>query len=122
LPTLTRVTLHGGYGIYYSRPPGQAFTQSVIAAPFALTRISAGQVNADATFQTPFAQPFPTPASFPLLSPYSAATNLGINALAPDFRPAMIQQFSLNVQAELHPGWLLEIGYVGSKGEHLQRF
>ena len=122
LPMASRLTLRGGYGIYYSRPPGQVFTQSVIAAPFALTRISTGLGNADATFQAPFAQPFPTPASFPLFTPYSVATNLGINAIAPNFRPAMIQQFSLNGQAELHPGWLLEIGYVGSKGIHLQRF
>lgn len=33
----------------------------------------------------------------------------------------MIQQYSLNVQAELHKGWLLEIGYVGTRGTHLVR-
>jgi hypothetical protein len=33
----------------------------------------------------------------------------------------MIQQYSLNVQAELHEGWLLEIGYVGTRGTHLVR-
>jgi hypothetical protein len=122
LPTSTRLTLRGGYGIYFSRPPGQVFTQSVIAAPFALTRISSGLANASATFQEPFAQPFPTPASFPLFSPYSPTTNLGINALSPDFQPAIVQQFSLTAQTELHQGWLLEIGYVGSSGGHLQRF
>jgi hypothetical protein len=87
-----------------------------------LTRISSGLANAGATFQEPFVQPFPTPASFPLFSAYSPTTNLGINALSPDFRPAMVQQFSLTAQAELHQGWLLEIGYVGSNGVHLQRF
>ena len=33
----------------------------------------------------------------------------------------MIQQYSLNVQAELHDGWLLEVGYVGTRGTHLVR-
>jgi hypothetical protein len=33
----------------------------------------------------------------------------------------MIQQYSLNVQAELHEGWLLEVGYVGTRGTHLVR-
>jgi Carboxypeptidase regulatory-like domain/TonB dependent receptor/TonB-dependent Receptor Plug Domain len=122
LPTSTRLTLRGGYGIYYSRPPAQVFSEAVIAAPFASTRITTGLGNAGATFQEPFAQPFPTPSSFPLFSPYSPTTNLGINALAPNFRPAMVQQFSLNTQAELRRGWLLEIGYVGSKGDHLQQF
>jgi Carboxypeptidase regulatory-like domain/TonB dependent receptor len=122
LPASTWLTLRGGYGIYFSRPPGQVFTQSVLAAPFALTRLSTGLGNANATFQNPFAQPYPTPASFPMFSPYSSTTNLGLNSLSPDFRPAMVQQFSLTTQAELHRGWLFEIGYVGSKGAHLQRF
>jgi PAS domain S-box-containing protein len=42
--------------------------------------------------------------------------------LAPDFRPALVQQFSLNVQSELHDGWLLETGYLGASRIHLQRF
>jgi hypothetical protein len=121
-PKSGRPTLRGAYGVFYSRPSGQVFTQSVIAAPFSLSRISVGLSNAAATFQQPFAQPFPTPASFPLFSPYSPTTNLGLNALSPDFRPATVQQFSLSAQAELLQGWLLEIGYVGSKGDHLQRF
>jgi len=122
LPQTSRVVVRGGYGIYYSRPPGQAFTESVIAAPFSLTRITTGLGNASATFQTPFEQPFPTPDSFPLFVPYSPTTSSLVNALAPDFRPAMVQQMSLNVQGELLSGWLLEVGYAGSRGSHLQRF
>jgi hypothetical protein len=34
----------------------------------------------------------------------------------------MVQQFSLNPQVEVKQGWLLEIGYVGARGTHLQRF
>jgi hypothetical protein len=41
--------------------------------------------------------------------------------VAPGFRPAIIQQYSLNVESELHAGWLLEIGYVGTRGTHLMR-
>jgi len=33
----------------------------------------------------------------------------------------MVQQYSLNIQAELHQGYLLEVGYVGSSGTHLVR-
>lgn len=122
LPTTNRLVLRGGYGVYYSRPTGQVYTQTVLAAPFALTRQRMGLANAAATFQAPFAQPFPTSDSFPLFVPYSPGSANAVNALAPDFRPAMIQQFSLNTQAELHRGWLLETAYVGSRGTHLQRF
>jgi hypothetical protein len=121
LPKTSRLALRGGYGIYYSRPTGQAATVSVLAAPFGLSRMSSGMVNANATFQAPFAQPFPTPSSFPLFAPYSPTKRIFVNVLAPDFRPAMVQQASLNVQAEFHQGWLLEVGYVQTRGTHLER-
>lgn len=107
--------------MYYSRPPGQTATVSVLAAPYGLFRASTGLANANATFQAPFAQPFPTPNFFPSFEPYSPSTKTSITALAPNFRPALIQQFSLNVQEEFHTGWLLEVGYVGGRGIHLQR-
>jgi hypothetical protein len=111
----------GGYGVYYSRPTGQAFYQNVFDAPFSIFRLNAGEANADATFQTPFAQPFPTPDSFPLFPSYSPTGTTTIYAVAPDFRPTIIQQYSLNVQTELHEGWLSEVGYVGTRGTHLVR-
>lgn len=120
-PQTSWLTLRGGYGIYYSRPTGQAFAISIPSTPFALARTNTGLTNAGATFQAPFQQPFPTPDSFPLFVPYSLATQLSIASIAQDFRPAMVQQFSLNLQQEFHHGWLLEIGYIGTKGTHLQR-
>jgi hypothetical protein len=122
LPNTSRLVLRGGYGIYYSRPTGQTSTLSALAAPFSLTRINTGLTNAAATFQAPFAQPFPTADSFPMFQPYSPTTHSSVNALAPNFRPAMVQQFSLNTQVEVKQGWLLEIGFVGARGTHLQRF
>lgn len=115
------LVLRGGYGTYYSRTTGQAFYQSVFGAPFSLFRLNAGIANANATFQAPFPQPFPTPNSFPLFPVYSPPTTITIYAVAPGFRPTMVQQFSLNLQTEIHAGWLLEAGYVGSRGTHLVR-
>jgi hypothetical protein len=122
VPAIHELLLRGGYGIYYSRPTGQASAASVSGMPFSLFRSATGQANGAATFQAPFAQPFPTLNSFPMFVPYSAATSLTAQGPSPNFRPALTQQFSLNVQAELRRGWLLEIGYVGNRGTHLQRF
>jgi hypothetical protein len=121
LPRTSRLVLRAGYGLYFSRPTGQAFFQGASAAPFALLRIATGVTNGAATFQAPFEQPFPTPASFPLFPPYSPTTATTIYTSAPGFRPALLQQYSLNIQGEPHDGWLVELGYVGTRGTHLQR-
>jgi hypothetical protein len=122
LPRTTLFILRGGYGIYYSRTTGQAFTASVLAAPFGLTRTSTGAGNAEATLQAPFALPFPDSSSFPMFPPYSQGAKASVNVLAPNFTPAIVQQFSLNTQAALRKNWLLEVAYAGTRGTHLQRF
>ena len=116
-----KVALRGGYGTYYSRPTGQAFYQNVLGAPFSLFRLNAGTANSDASFQTPFPQPFPTPGDFPLFPAYSPTSITTVHSVSPSIRTAIIQQCSFNVQAEPHEGWLLEIGYVGTRGTHLLR-
>jgi hypothetical protein len=121
LPGSHPSVLRGGYGVYYSRPTGQTGTVSILAAPYGLSRISTGLGNVNATFQSPFAQPFPTLSSFPLFAPYSPATKRSVSALSPHFRPAVLQQFSVNTQSELRDGWLFEAGYVGGYGTRLQR-
>ena len=121
LPSTSRLALRGGYGTYYSRPTGQASYQNVFGAPFSVFRLNAGEANANATFQAPFPQPFPAPESFPSFPAYSPTSTTTIYSVAPGFRPAVIQQLSLNAQVELHDGWLLETGYVGTRGTHLVR-
>jgi hypothetical protein len=121
LPNVSQLLLRGGYGIYYSRPTGQAFFQSVFGAPYSFGNFNVGPTNATATFQTPFPQPFPTPEFFPVFPAYSPSSAITVSTVSPDFRPALIQQFGLNVQYEIRPNLLLEVGYVGTRGTHLLR-
>ena len=81
LPNSTPSVVKGGYGVYYSRPTGQTAILSVIAAPFSRTRFSTGTANAGASFQFPFAQPFPEPSMFPSFLPYSPTTNIAIDCI-----------------------------------------
>jgi hypothetical protein len=120
-PNKVQTALRGGYGMYYSRPTGQAFYQNMLGAPFSVFRLHAGATNANATFQVPFPQPFPTPASFPMFPVYSPSSTTTIYSVASTFQPAAIQQYSLNLQAEFRAGCLLEIGYFGTRGTHLVR-
>ncbi len=121
LPKTSRLVVRGGYGIYYSRPTGQAAEKSLLGAPFSLTRFNTGLTNANASFQEPFAEPFPTQTSFPLFVPYSPTTSSSVTVLAPNSRPGIVQQFSLNTQARFANDLLLEVGYVGARGTRLQR-
>jgi hypothetical protein len=121
LPNVSQLVLRGGYGMYYSRPTGQAFFQSVFGAPYSFGNFNVGPTNATATFQAPFPQPFPTPEFFPVFPAYSPSSAITVSTVAPDFRPALIEQFGLNVQYEIRPNLLLEVGYVGTRGTHLLR-
>ncbi len=116
-----RVVMRGGYGLYFSRTTGQVQTQTTTTQPFGLLRASAGPPNAAATFANPFPSPIPTEASFPLFVPYTPGSNLTATAVDRDLEPGRVQQFSLGIQSELTPNLLWEIGYVGSRGDRLQR-
>ncbi len=117
LPNSSRLVLRGGYGLYYSRLTGQPIFQLISQPPFSLIRTITGTPNAGATLSNPF-QPAVT---FPSFVPYSPTTALSIRALAPDYRPSVTQQYSLNLQSEIVRDFLLEIGYVGTRGTHLQQ-
>jgi len=122
LPNVPQFLIRAGYGLYYSRPSGQTFFQGVFGAPFSLSNFKVGPTNTTATFQAPFPQPFPTPESFPLFPPYSPSTATTVNTVSPSFRSALSQQFGMNLQDEVRPQMLLEVGYVGSRGIHLMRY
>ena len=121
LPHSTHFILRGGYGIYFSRPSGQAFYQTIFGAPFTDVRVTAGPSNATASFAQPFAQPFPTISDFPLFPSYSPTSTTTVFTTSPDFRSSIVQQFSLNLQTQISSSTLFEIGYVGTRGTHLLR-
>ncbi|MGH9846396.1 MAG: TonB-dependent receptor domain-containing protein [Blastocatellia bacterium] len=119
LPNPSRLVLRGGYGIYHSRLTGQTPFQLVSQQPFSTNRNSS---SPGATFSNPFPQPLLSASDFPLFTtPYSPTTALTLHALAPDYRPSIVQQYGLNIQSEIARDFLLEVGYVGTRGTHLLR-
>ncbi len=78
-------------------------------SPNAINRNCANVPGAFATFD----QGLPLPAAQNINSP-----NLSFTAEDPRFRPALIQQFNLQVQQQFGPN-VLTIGYVGNIGQHL---
>lgn len=125
-----RIVLRGGYGIYYDRLSTRYANTQLLDFPY--LALAVGLVNPLAvpglrTFQNPFI-PVPQPTSFPVvptvpspLSPLAPFVGVPISGIYvdPNIRTPYIQQYNMNVQWEFVNNYLLEVGYVGSKGTKL---
>jgi len=122
LPKSSRLVVRGGYGVYYSRITGQVQTQNTTSQPFGQLRISVGPgINAGATFANPFPAPIQNESSFPRFFSYTPSSSFTVNAVDPNVRPGTIEQYSLSVQTQLGKNYLLDLGYVGTRGTDLLR-
>ena len=118
LPRSLGLVLRGGYGIYYSRTVGNATFQLETSPPFSALSVTSGPGNGAATAANPF------PASilnttFPSFPAYSPTTALSLITLAPNYQPPITQQYSLGLQKSFAHSFLLDVGYVGSRGTKL---
>ena len=116
LPNAGRVVLRGGYGLYHETPTGQPNLQLLTNPPFSELRELVGPSNGTANWANPLA---PFTGTFPNFTPYSPSTALSVFTYANNFRPAVIQHFSLNTQTALTKNTVLEVGYLGTRGQHL---
>ncbi len=111
------LVLRGGYGIFYSVLSAAVPLQTIIGLPF--NTIFIRVAPAEPTFQVPF-NPTPPPiSSFPQFAPRTATSDLSEIVLQQNMNTPYVQQYGLNLQYEFAPNFLLELGYVGSKGTHL---
>ncbi len=114
VPGSDRVVLRGGYGMFHSTISGQPTVQLIFEQPWADLRLEAQVPNL--TFANPFE---PAPTSFPTFVPYSPSTVSSVTAFAQNIRPPVVQHYSLNVQTRIAKDMIWEVGYIGSRGEHL---
>jgi len=107
-----RLALRGGYGIYYSRATFQYVSTSVTVPPgFILGR------RRDAPFANPFFA-VPPLEQFPTFVP---GVSLSGTVLDRNIRTPYFHQYNLSVQYEWLRSLVLEIAYVGTRGQHLFR-
>ncbi|MEQ1354444.1 MAG: TonB-dependent receptor [Candidatus Acidiferrum sp.] len=118
LPRTNRMVLRAGYGVYHSRYTGQPFVQLLNAPPFALSRFFIFGSNAAATEAVPLPL---EPVNLPSFPAYSPATALTTKTFDPDFRPPIMQEYSLGIQTKLPGNMVLDVGYSGARGLHLIR-
>jgi len=119
-----RVSLRGGYGIYYDTVISETTLQFLTAPPFAIqpfadcTTIDNPFQNAQCT--TPIPQPFPfTPVKPGGTFDFTTVAPIGMTINEPGFKTPYSHQYNLNVQWEFRKNYLLEVGYVGTTGVNL---
>lgn len=115
----------GGYGIYYDKFSTRYANTQLLNYPY--LALAVGLPGVLRTFADPFI-PLPQPGAFPVnptipspLSPLSPLLGVPISGIFidPELRTPYIQQYNANIQWEVFKDYLLEVGYVGSKGTKL---
>jgi hypothetical protein len=113
-----KLVVRGGFGSYFNTINGTPLLQGSLADPPSIISVSrAGAANAAATLQ----------------NPYGTIPSLGFQnflrtttGLTPSFGSAdqylvnpQVLSYNLNVQYGFTPSFVLEVGYVGNRGERL---
>lgn len=106
--------VRAGAGYFYSRVPGDQFADVAIG-------------------NIPYSYSFPSVYNDDLANPYGPTTpgwqprwvtasgvnsNISQSSIAQNFATPLVYEWNLNTQYELAPSWVLELGYVGSRGIH----
>lgn len=119
------LALRGGYGIYYDRFSTRYANTQLLNYPY--LALAVGLPGILRTMADPFI-PVPQPGAFPVnptipspLSPLAPIVGVPISGIFidPKLRTPYVQQYNVNVQWEFFKDYLLEVGYVGSKGTKL---
>ncbi|HVF67747.1 MAG TPA: TonB-dependent receptor [Pyrinomonadaceae bacterium] len=112
------LALRGGYGVYYDRVSTRFANTQLFNFPYLALGVGVFR---------PLANPFaavPQPGAFPLNTTVpSPLAPLGVLIsgvyVDPNLRTPYVQQYNANVQWEFARDFLLDAGYVGSKGTKL---
>ena len=109
--------IRGGYGLYFSRPTFQYPSASVTLPPFYVLGIRNSTSSAPISLANPFLA-IPPATQFPTFVPGVA---LAGTAFDRNLRVPYFHQFDMTTQYQLSENWMVEMGYVGSRGRRLFR-
>ena len=112
------LVLRGGFGVYFDEHSGNVPEQTISQSPFATLQFQAGPPNGPATLQAPFVPLVLPNSSYPIFQPLTAGAFPFIEGTNPNVRDGMTEEYNLNAQYAPGRGYLLQLGYVGTRSSH----
>ncbi len=115
----SKTVVRGGYGLFWAPP--FALGAPIETAGYYATTSENYTVNGYATPDGTLTNPFPSGLNQPTKNTLGALAGVGQSITFPDpsALSPRVQQFSIDVQRELPFNIALEVGYVGSRSDHL---
>lgn len=135
-----RVALRGGFGVYYIRTSGQTLLQLIASPPWVEQYLASGTaVVGSKVLANPWPAGLPMPSQFPILPVMGQFNGKFTSSGAPIFAnpdgttavaqslygftrgivTPYVQQYNFTISTKLPAGWVLETGYIGSRGQNL---
>jgi len=125
-----KFVIRGGFGVYFNRTNSELGLQQLFAPPFAIFSVGAAAVGGSPGFANPYADiaggpSAPSPYPFAGVAKgssidFSQFYPLDLSVTNPNFTDAYAMNYNLNIQRELAGNMILQVGYVGAQGRHLQ--
>jgi hypothetical protein len=126
-----KFVIRGGFGIYFNQVEEETALQNLLSVPFGVSSEGIGDVGGNPSFANPFTDISTgqsIPNKFPFTAPKPGDPNVNfsffepivMNTVSPNFTTPYAMNYNLNIQRELPAAMILQVGYVGAQGRHLE--
>lgn len=114
-----KTVIRGGYGIFWS--PNFALGAPYASEGFSATTQPSASNDGNKTPAIVLSNPFPNGLDKPVGTGLGAMTGVGkgMTIFDPNARSPRVQQFSLDVQHQLQGGFVMNVGYSGSRSANM---
>ncbi|HVH69953.1 MAG TPA: hypothetical protein VNB49_02435, partial [Candidatus Dormibacteraeota bacterium] len=130
---MSKLTVRTGWGIYYDNSEEEQTLQNLLAPPFALADLGAGDfpVLGSPGFATPFCAingagcvpqkyPYTPPAAGTPVDFANSFEPMALNIVDPTFNVQYVMNTQLSAQYQVSPSILATVGYVRAEGRRLE--
>ena len=119
-----KVSIRGGYGLFYDAPVSELTLQFLSAPPFGIQTITRYDTDFTHPYSSSTVNPIPNPFPFSPPKPGSAfnfanIAPIGLTVMDPHFSTPYSQQWNFQIQEQIAPNWLASVTYVGTNGVKL---